>query len=397
MLGAALLVGIIAYRKHRREKKKWEQDDRLPEQDHNSNTDGSCSGFSFRTKEYKRIILARLVTSVYMMHKEAKTYAAAASNHQFWMNFNWSKECSDLWSDNYELVDFDLARLTRVLNPEEQHELRKELDDCAEDLVHFAVFHRKAVAHELNPEWMVAIRGTASKRDLLSDLKIFFERLHTSSLVQMLRKTVERLCADHKPWNVTVTGHSLGAAAALSVTRKMAVQNTLLDTHLFNPPFLPVETIARFTLIALNPFYLLLNRKVVTNVKDSIAEVVDNEQYLKSVGEIMALVNWKPHLYVNMNDPICFQYAYYFRHYKDEPMSYSLGNLLSRTLFGCCAETFHLIPEAILCLDTTRRGLKDIANPLKPHKLKNWMASPPPHVCYNIVVDIFSEDDTTVD
>ncbi|BBN20754.1 hypothetical protein Mp_zg01010 [Marchantia polymorpha subsp. ruderalis] len=306
MLGAALLVGIIAYRKHRREKKKWEQDDHLPEQDQYSNTDGSCSGLSSRTKEYKRIILARLVTSVYMMHKEAKPYAAAASNHVFWMNFNWSKECSDMWSDNYNLVDFDLARLTRVLKPKDQRHFGQELDKCAKDLVHFAVFHRKAGAHFLAPKWVVAIRGTASKRDLLSDLKIFFERLHTSSLVKMLRKTVERLCADHGRANVTVTGHSLGAAAGLSVTRKMAVRKAVfLDTHLFNPPLLPLESIARFTLIALNPFYLLLNRKVVSKVKDSIAEVVDEEQYRKSEREFLALKRWRPHLYVNMNDPIC--------------------------------------------------------------------------------------------
>ncbi|PTQ26385.1 hypothetical protein MARPO_2122s0001 [Marchantia polymorpha] len=335
-----------------------------------------------------------------MMHKEAKTAAArnhanaaAKRDHQFWMKFEWSKKCLDLWSDNYVLVDLDLARLTTVLKPEDERHFRQVLDDCAEDLVHFAVFSRKAVADVLAPKWVVAIRGTASKRDVSSDLKIVLERLHNSSLVKMLRKTVERLCADHGRDNVTVTGHSLGAAAGLSVTRKMAVENSVfLDTHLFNPPFLPLETIAHFMLTALYLPYALLNRKVVSKVKDSIAEVVDEEQYRKSEREFLALKRWRPHLYVNMNDPISFQYAYYFRHYKDHPMSYSMGNLVSRTLFGCCAETFHLIPKAILCLDTTRRWLKDIKNPLKPHELKNWMATPPPHV-YNIEVDVFSQDD----
>ncbi|OAE26830.1 hypothetical protein MARPO_1893s0001 [Marchantia polymorpha] len=301
-----------------------------------------------------------------MMHKEAKTFAAAASNdanaaakrnHLFWMNFIWSKECSDMWSDNYDLVDFYLARLTRVLKPEDQ-------------------LHFHQGAHVLAPEWVVAIRGTASKKDLLSDLKIFFEKLHTSSLVLMLGTTVARLCVDHEPKNVTVTGHSLGAAAGLSVTRKMAVQKAVfLDTHLFSPPFLPMETIARFTFIMMNPTYLLINRKVVTNVKDGISEVVDEEHYQKSEEEIFALMKWRPHLYVNMNDPICFQNAYYFRRYKDQPMSYSLGNLLSRVLFGC-AETFHLIPVVILCLDTTSRGIL-FENPLRSRSARSIEAPDP--------------------
>ncbi|OAE26831.1 hypothetical protein AXG93_1663s1010 [Marchantia polymorpha subsp. ruderalis] len=258
VIGSALLVGILVHQ-HRQEKKKWEQDDRSTEQGQNSNTDGTCSELSSRTKQHKRIILAKLVKSVYMMHKEAKTAAArnhanaaAKRDHQFWMKFEWSKKCLDLWSDNYVLVDLDLARLTTVLKPEDERHFRQVLDDCAEDLVHFAVFSRKAVADVLAPKWVVAIRGTASKRDVSSDLKIVLERLHNSSLVKMLRKTVERLCADHGRDNVTVTGHSLGAAAGLSVTRKMAVENSVfLDTHLFNPPFLPLETIAHFMLTAL--------------------------------------------------------------------------------------------------------------------------------------------------
>ncbi|KAG6544901.1 hypothetical protein Mapa_013591 [Marchantia paleacea] len=400
MLSLSLFLGYKAFQ-NRQEKEKWEKDDQLPEQDH-------------KNKEEKRIILARLVVSVYKMHKKAKRTAAVERNtcldNQFWMNFNWSEECSDLWSDNYDLVDFDLARLTKVLKSEDRLQVEQALDNCAKDLVNFAVFHRKEGAHELAPEWVVAIRGTATKRDILPDLKIFFERLHTSGLVKMLQITVNRLCEDYGQDNVCVTGHSLGAAAGLSVTRKMAVDAVVLDTHLFNPPFLPMETIAHFSLIMINPVYFLvakaispeIKRKVVNSVKQRIFRVVDKKHYQQSENEYDALMAWRPHLYVNINDPICSEYAYYFRQHNltqeqeakkgNKQMCYSLGNLVSRLVFGC-AETFHLIPVATLCLDTTSSG----KNPLKAHKLKNWTATPPPKLCYKTRFEVHSKDDKTVD
>ncbi|BBN02876.1 hypothetical protein MPTK1_2g18880 [Marchantia polymorpha subsp. ruderalis] len=382
----------VKHGQHRRDKKKWEKEDDL-----NWEKEDDLKAYERRAKAVLRVMYATLVNVVYEMHEQVKEYAAKPSDdlkNVNWLNFDWSKKCLSWWSvyEIYDLVDFDLARLTRVLDREEQRELLKDLDKRAKDLVHFAVFHRKATADKRYKEWVVAIRGTAWYRDGLSDLKIIFETFHTSSLVKLLEKTVERLCKDYGPENVTVTGHSLGAAARMHVGRNMAVKyKYYLDAHLFNPPFVQWETLLRSVTIRIHPYYLMVPEKVygiVTNVRDKISdnifEFLDKEQYQKLKEEFWALSDWKPHLYVNMNDPICSEYAYYFRHYKDHPMFYSLVNVFRRVLFRC-EDTSHLIPKAILCLDTTRCGLKVIANPLKPHKLKNWMASDPSELCYKVI------------
>jgi hypothetical protein len=164
--------------------------------------------------------------------------------------------------------------------------------------------------------------------------------------------------------NVWLAGHSLGAAIAMAVGKKMVVNDEkgyLLKTYLFNPPFVGI------------PIEMLINdeklkqgiRFAGTCVKEILTNAVagDLHHQQRHDDSFAAVSRWHPYLFVNKNDPICTEYIDYFRNREDMKQNgaesersagkiSSIMSLLSSALVGGDLEAAHLLPSAHVTTNT---------------------------------------------
>ena len=175
--------------------------------------------------------------------------------------------------------------------------------------------------------------------------------------------------------NVSIAGHSLGAALAMLGGQTLAREGIHIDTHLFNPPFPspPIEYIKN------HQSKLILNIvRVVTaaSLSSFLLNSCSREEALES---FFALKDWFPHLYVNAQDPICSSYISFFSCHElmqnmgvgfisklSAPLS--LRGALQKYIIGEC-KAFHLLPCAHLynVKETPREFVK-------AHGLHQWWA-----------------------
>lgn len=162
---------------------------------------------------------------------------------------------------------------------------------------------------------VVALRGTMLDidhlQDLKDDLKHAFEVLHSSERMKLIRNVVQKAISTYGVDSVCITGHSLGAGVALLVARECAERKVQLETHLFNPPFLPLQTIVEKLLIfSSTPMiflhswlkeHLTVRQKIElwrSDSKESIVEMLGAK--VEVVGEkFEVLSEWQPHFYLN--------------------------------------------------------------------------------------------------
>ncbi|XP_059458184.1 GDSL esterase/lipase At4g10955-like [Corylus avellana] len=168
------------------------------------------------------------------------------------------------------------------------------------------------------PIYVIAFRGIIKKpstilRDLKSGFQCILNDLHRSSRFQRAMPAVQEIVASAGAANVLLAGHSMGSAIALLVGKKMVKMGYILETFLFNPPFvgLPIDLIK-------NEKLKQEIRYATTVFKSGLAAIAvehsDHEPFA-------ALSCWFPQLFVNKDDPFCAEYIGYFRNREDMKQS----------------------------------------------------------------------------
>lgn len=254
------------------------------------------------------------------------------------------------------------------------------------------------------PKYVVAIRGTKPcKVDLKDDIRIAFETLHTSLLYGAIMEMINVVSKKHPQESVCVTGHSLGAAFGLLVTRKLALEGRVLETHLFNPPFLSIDTLlekgwnAVKTLVAPIAMMKPLGKVMKAGkeaAKKKLHSAIGSErdaQYLKArADEFSRLQEWTPNLYVNSRDPICNGYIHHFDKVKNIPNDHPDATCRSTSTSArilrkvtqlmpspIVPNSIQLIPVANLCSnDTKSASWRPSKKLMCAHELAQWHANP---------------------
>ncbi|KAL3521643.1 hypothetical protein ACH5RR_019792 [Cinchona calisaya] len=214
-------------------------------------------------------------------------------------------------------------------------------------------------SHPSAPNYVVAFRGTIKKpdtifQDLKLDIQATFNRLEKSSRFRLGMKAVEDIVAEAGAENVWLAGHSLGSAIALLIGRNMVKRGFLLQTYLFNPPYisLPLELIK-------NKKFKFAVRYAKSHITARIATVSGRRpETIPGSPEdpFTVLSKWIPNLFVNPSDPVCCEYIGYFEHVQHMVMAGAgeIGSFAARNsilsvildMFGKNSETFHHIPSA---------------------------------------------------
>ena len=280
MLEAFAVIGCRAYKRHERRKERRKL-----------HLDGTSDEAYSPDRVDRRVVLAELVCEVY---KAAKSLSQNREN-AVWEHKGYVKvPLSELVTDKTVQQPFsDVVGVFRKTSRS------KACVGSTETSTH----------HDI----VVALRGTKldHPQDLLDDLKHAFEVLHSCERLKLIKHVVENAIRKYGVDSVCITGHSLGAGFALVVAREFAERKVRLETHLFNPPFLPLQTIVeKLVMFSSIPLILLHNwlkehlsvrQKVELWRSDSKELLVERlGAKVDVVGEKFKLLSkWQPHFYVN--------------------------------------------------------------------------------------------------
>ncbi|XP_031504560.1 GDSL esterase/lipase At4g10955-like isoform X1 [Nymphaea colorata] len=230
---------------------------------------------------------------------------------------------------------------------------------------------------QASPSAVIAFRGTILKgdslsRDLKLDLSIVHHGLHQTSRFHTAIESIRNLAPVYAN-NIWLCGHSLGSAVAMLAGKCMAEKGILLNTFLFNPPYVsaPIERIK--------------DQKVKTSLRIAsslltagLAMAVKGRSFVSEANELFtALSAWTPCLFVNPADHICAEYIGYFEHRnlmdaigasKLERLAtqHCIGGLLMDAV-GQESQPFHLIPSANMTVN-----LHPAANFKQAHGIHQW-------------------------
>lgn len=256
-----------------------------------------------------------------------------------------------------------------------------------------AVFRRRAMGHGFEedvmenygeneitaPIMVVAFRGTilhlgeSMQNDMVANLYVISHKLHTTARFTVALESIRAAIHQVGSENVTIAGHSLGAALTMLAGQILASEGTLVDTHLFNPPFLspPLERMKS------HGWKLALNLAGMASAASLSYLLLDPSSRQAASQAFFALKDWLPHLYINDQDPVCSSYIGYFSScdfmqkigagtLAELVAPFSLRGTLQQYLFGEC-KAFHLIPCAHLHVVNKNSGKL-----FKAHKLHQW-------------------------
>eukprot|EP00250_Pteridium_aquilinum_P023062 c2613_g2_i1 orf=280-1443(-) len=229
------------------------------------------------------------------------------------------------------------------------------------------------------PIMVVALRGTmlyhadSLQKDMLANFYVVLHQLHTTARFAMALKSIRQVIDQVGSENVSVAGHSLGAALALLAGQTLASEGALVDTHLFNPPF-PSPPLER---IKSRRWKLALNLAGMACATSLSYLLLDKNNRQTSSQAFFSLQGWHPHLYINALDPVCSSYISYFDSHNfmqqigAGPLAQlaapvSLRGTIQQYFFGDC-KAFHLIPCAHLHV-VRKRSAKRV----KAHCLHQW-------------------------
>ncbi|KAL3698415.1 hypothetical protein R1sor_012491 [Riccia sorocarpa] len=245
------------------------------------------------------------------------------------------------------------------------------------------------------PKYVVAIRGTMSWKDVITDKEILREiicelRPLYEPVMKFIKIVHDMYSADGGVW---VAGHSLGAMLALVATRRLAIdEQIVLEAHLFNPPFISFGTLAKKAALqvaigaedvlgmipGLGSAAAAIRRGAERFAEEherilaAGCEVLLNQDWASAVNSNDQLINrgYCPHLYVNQKDFICNEYIRYFGTGELRPISFTS---IVRNKFGYSENrsACHRLPQAYLHTNHWGKGKHE------PHKLHQWFSYDP--------------------
>ncbi|XP_019200253.1 PREDICTED: GDSL esterase/lipase At4g10955-like [Ipomoea nil] len=246
------------------------------------------------------------------------------------------------------------------------------LRDPHDNSIFGAIFHRKSTG-DPPPKFAIAFRGTMLRKatameDIVNDCDYIFNGLHESTRVDMGLTAVKILLENVSENGVWLTGHSLGAAIALTIGRTLVLSmNTYLDTYLFNPPIKS-----------------LLDCRAGVKVKNSLKSVIiaRSDKKIVSMDDIVALSKWIPNLFINEFDWFCNDYVSHFEFIKkmedsgpagEEDWTVAMNSLRSlvSNLFGNYSQPSYLIPSAHLTINSRHPA----EGSMEAHRLRQWLNS----------------------
>ncbi|WOL09327.1 GDSL esterase/lipase [Canna indica] len=228
------------------------------------------------------------------------------------------------------------------------------------------------------PKFVIAFRGTLPSKDSLArdgslDLQIIKNGLHQTSRFQIAMQAVRNLISAAKNSNIWLAGHSLGAAIATLAGKNTAKTGMLLETFLFNPPFVsaPIERIRDKN--------VRQGIRIASSFLTAGLSLALKDRHEKSTLEesFATLSLWMPRLFVNPGDYICSEYIGYFEHRKFmEKLGVgsierlatqnSIGGLFLSAL-GKDSDPLHLLPSANLTIN-----LSPCPDFMTAHSIHQW-------------------------
>ncbi|KAG0580073.1 hypothetical protein KC19_4G144900 [Ceratodon purpureus] len=242
--------------------------------------------------------------------------------------------------------------------------------------------------NRLAPRLVIAFRGTklSSIRDLVDDMKIAGHKLDRDnssrfkSCEELVEKLIKCFCQRYngRAEEISIAGHSLGAAMALLIARNLATGNKgRYSVHCFNPPFLTMLMLIEKCLFIektrdfLNKIRLVtpllkgdelavdVAKKILTHI------VADPNILMEERRNFASLVDWVPELYVNKYDRICKEYLrYYIRKHKKFSESFMISSqALVTRLLGKNVKYSSLMPSVNMHISKKKKG---------SHDLKQW-------------------------
>ncbi|KAL0720769.1 hypothetical protein Bca4012_035368 [Brassica carinata] len=245
--------------------------------------------------------------------------------------------------------------------------------------------HQNTPDVKLPPHYVIAFRGTVLGAetfvgDAKLDLRCVFNTLHRAARLVHAIEAIKRfktMVVKNREPAMWLAGHSLGAGLALVAGKSMVKDDTLLETHIFNPPIssIPLEHLLRSKMLK------GVFRIAGSVVKATLAMVLKDLQVQEDDPKT---ASWIPYLYVNAKDPICSEYIGYFEHKTVMSMigaskveRFGSGSSLRRRLLvgkrgtssssDLSTEPIHLLPSANMTVNRNKPTKSKSA-----HGLAQW-------------------------
>ncbi|KAL5726989.1 hypothetical protein ACHQM5_000227 [Ranunculus cassubicifolius] len=212
------------------------------------------------------------------------------------------------------------------------------------------------------PRYVIAFRGNIMKddsiyRDLKLSLKLIRNSLHRTSRFEIAMQAVQNMVGTYGVSDIWIAGHSLGSAMAMLAGKNMANSGILLETFLFNPPFVspPVDWIkSRRVKKAIVVAKSLSKAGLKMALKSKMHMQISNEKFV-------TLSSWVPSLFIHPSDHICSSYIGHFEGRKNMP------SLFSSSFGKEESEPVHLLPSA--CVTT---NLSSASCFKQAHEIHQW-------------------------
>eukprot|EP01018_Ginkgo_biloba_P022323 Gb_02551 [translate_table: standard] len=294
------------------------------------------SSIDWCDSNHRRCIAASLVQGVYVQERDRQDHRQGAG-----------QALADMWWSFFKF------------------KLKEVLLDRIDGSIFGSVykFSKKAAGLQSRPpgvpKMVVAFRGTVTTpdsfaRDLELDLELLRNGLHKTCRYEMGLDAVRRSVSKHGSEHGWIAGHSLGAAMAMLVGRKMAEEGYFLEAYLFNPPFFsaPLERIKNQKLKrGLHVALSMVTAGLALTLRDECSR-------MEAQNAFAVLRAWVPWLFVNPKDDVCSAYLGYFanRRRMHEMGAGNIANLAAQhsitdiilCAFGKESKPLHLIPSARL-------------------------------------------------
>ena len=254
------------------------------------------------------------------------------------------------------------------------------------------------------PRLVIALRGTLLylPKDFRDNFRISQERLAESDRVEecqaLIVKVIDYFLTEYggSVDDICLAGHSLGAGIVLLVGKHLAASGKAIDTHLFAPPLLSINSIleGEFLPEMSKPETLAWKhssagtRKMMSvshvgevaqdsgvgDAADAFEEMKGNEVFNKEWEDFQNLQDWVPHFYLSREDMICLRYIKYYEDQMQARVTRAnvpicKQGIWTRLCWGDAKYIRNVVPSANLYISTK---YTDKVWNLKVHSLQQW-------------------------